>query len=127
MTKVTLFARVLLGLVFFVFGLNGFLQFMPVPETMPENLTAFMKGMSATGYFFPLLSGTQIFCGILLLINKFVPLALVVLAPVILNIFLVHFFMEPSGLVIAIILGLLEVYLAFFSHPYSKVIKKLFA
>ncbi len=54
------------------------------------------------------------------------PLALVVLAPVILNIFLVHAFMQPSGLVLAVVLGAFEVYLAFFSAEYSPTIKQLF-
>lgn len=56
----------------------------------------------------------------------FVPLALVVLAPVILNIVLTHLFMAPSGLPLAIVLGLLEIYLAFFSSPYKEVIRPIF-
>lgn len=86
----------------------------------------FMKGMMATGYFFYLLKGTEIVCGLMLMSGFFVPLALVVLAPIVLNIFLVHLFLEHSGLPMAIILGLIMVYLSFFSKEYSPRIKALF-
>lgn len=126
MNKLTLIARLLLGLIFFVFGIAGLLNLIPPPPNLPENMQAFMKGLMATGYFFQLLKGTETICGLLLLTGSFVPLALVVLAPIVLNIFLVHVFMEPSGLPMAIVIGALEVYLAFFAKPYSDVIKKLF-
>ncbi len=125
MKKLPLIARMLLGLIFFVFGLNGFLNFIPTPE-MPENMTTIMNGFMAMGYFFPLLKGTEVLCGLLLLIGAFVPLALIVLAPIILNIFLLHAFVAPDGLPIAIVIGLLEVYLAFFAKPYSDIVKQIF-
>lgn len=123
--KIPLIARVLLGLVMFASGLAGLLQLAPPPADMPENLATFFKGISATGYFLTLLKGTETVCGLLLLIGYFVPLALVVLAPIVLNIFLVHAFMAPSGLPLALILGLLMIYLSFFS-PYSSPIRQLF-
>jgi len=126
MKKLPLIARILLGLIFFVFGLNGFLNFIPQPPDLPERMMTFMNGMLATGYMFPLIKGTEVVCGALLLMGAFVPLALVVLAPIVLNIFLVHAFMAPDGLVIALVIGLLEVYLAFFVKPYSDTIKSLF-
>lgn len=126
MKNVTLVARILLGLIFFVFGILGLLNLLPPPPNLPENMQTFMKGMMATGYFFPLLKMTEIVCGLLLLSGCFVPLALVVLAPVVLNIFLVHVFMGQDGLPIAIVIGVLEAYLAFFAKPYSDVIKQLF-
>lgn len=88
-------ARVLLGLIFFVFGLNGFLNFIPVPP-MPENVMAFMGGLMAAPYFFPVLKGSEVACGLLLLINKKVPLALLILAPICLQIFLFHAVMTPG-------------------------------
>jgi uncharacterized membrane protein YphA (DoxX/SURF4 family) len=126
MQKVTLTVRILLGLIFFVFGLNGFFNFIPVPPDMPEKLVAFSNGLLASGYFFPFLKGTEVLCGLLLLIGAFVPLAIVVLAPIIINIFLVHLFLAPSGLVMAIIIGILEIYLAFFAKPYSDIVKQIF-
>lgn len=123
MKKVTLIARLLMGLVFFGSGVAFFLT---TPPPMEGPIAEFFKGMMATHYFFYLLKGTEIACGIMLLAGRFVPLALVVLAPVILNIFWVHTFMMPSGLPLAIVLGVLEIYLAFFSAEYSPEIKRLF-
>jgi len=123
MKKSTLIARSLLGLVFLASGIAFFLT---TPPPLEGAMADFIKGMAATGYFFYLLKGTEITCGLLLLSGRFVPLALVVLAPVILNIFLVNSFMAPEGLPIALVLGALEVYLAFFSKEYSPTIKQLF-
>lgn len=125
-TKLPLIARILLGLIFFVFGLNGFFNFIPTPPDMPERMMTFFNGMMATGYFFPFLKGTEVVCGLLLLSGAFVPLALVVLAPIIINIFLVHAFMAPSGLPVAIVIGVFEIYLAFFAQPYSPIVKQIF-
>lgn len=126
MRKLPLIARILLGLIFFVFGLAGLLNLLPPPPNMPENLQTFMNGLMASGYFFKLLKGTEVVCGLLLLVGAFVPLALVVLAPIVLNIFLVHLFLEPSGLPMAIVIGVLEVYLAFFASPYKEIVRQLF-
>ena len=105
--------RVLLGLVFFVFGLDGFLHFVPQPTEPPSEAAmslaiAFIK----SGYLFPLIKGTEVTAGALLLANRFVPLALVVIAPVIVNIVAFHAFLAPSGLAIASVLVVLEVALA---------------
>lgn len=126
MQKVTIIARLLLGLVFFGSGLAGLLNLAPPPADMPVDMQTFMTGMMVTKYFFPLLKLTEVFCGLLLLLGWFVPLALVVLAPIVLNIFFVHLFMAPSGLPLALILGVLEIYLAFFAKPYKNVICSLF-
>ena len=80
----------------------------------------------ASGYFFPMVKLTEVICGLLLLLGLFVPLALVVLAPVALNIFLVHAFLAPEGLVLALVIGVLMIYLSFFAEPDSKTIKLLF-
>ncbi len=109
---VSVAARILLGLVFFVFGLNGFLQFIPPPSApMPEGAVAFLEGLMSAPYMQPLLSGTQVLVGVLLLSNRFVPLALVLIAPVVVNIVAFHVFLERSGLPIAIVVLLLEAYL----------------
>jgi uncharacterized membrane protein YphA (DoxX/SURF4 family) len=126
MAKINLAVRIILGLIFFVFGWMGLLNLIPPPANLPEKLQTFTNGLMATGYFFPLLKGTEIICGALLLSGFFVPLALVILAPIVLNIFLVHAFLEPSGLVIAIVIFVLEGYLAFFAEPYKHEIRRLF-
>lgn len=106
-------ARILLGLIFFVFGLNGLLHFIPNPkEAPPEAALAFVTAMLKTGYFLQLLGGTQALAGFLLLINRFVPLALTVLAPVIVNIIAFHAFLAPTGFVPGAIALVLEIYLA---------------
>ena len=107
-------ARVLLGLMFFVFGLNGFLNFIPTPppESMPAGLVAFSEAMMKTGYLLKLVKGTEVLVGALLLLNRFVPLALTLLAPVIVNIVAVHAFLAPSGIVMAVVILALELYLA---------------
>ena len=108
-------ARIFMGLLFFVFGLNGFLQFIPQPkEAMPEGAMAFAGALMKTGYMFPMISGTQVLVGALLLVNRFVPLALILIAPVIVNIEAFHIFLAPSGMgvVIAAVVLVLELYLA---------------
>ncbi len=124
--KMPMIARILLGLMFFVFGLIGLLNLIPPPKDLPERMQAFNTGLMATQYFFPFLKATETVCGLLLLINMFVPLALVILAPIVLNIFFVHAFLAPEGLPLAIVIGLLMVYLSFFAEPYSITIKSLF-
>ena len=83
-------ASILLGLIFFVFGLNGFLQFIPVPPTENPAAQAFMGGLMQTGYFFPVLKVTEVLCGLALLSGYFVPLAMVVISPVVIQIALYH-------------------------------------
>lgn len=106
-------ARVVLGLVFFVFGLNGFLHFIPQPaKPPPEGAAAFIGALLKTGYMFPLIMGTQFIVGVLLLSNRFVPLALALIAPVIVHILAFHIFLSPSGIGVALVVLLLEAYLA---------------
>jgi uncharacterized membrane protein YphA (DoxX/SURF4 family) len=111
MSKLPLIARLLLGLLFLVFGLNGFLNFMPAPPPMPEAAGAFAGALAATGYMFPLIKGIEVLVGILLLSNKFVPLALILLAPVSVNIFLFHAVLAPAGMALPVIIVLLHVFL----------------
>jgi len=106
-------ARILLGLGFTVFGLNGFLHFIPQPKTaMPEGVAALMEGMMKAGYMFPLIFATQLLAGVLLLFNLFVPLALVLLMPVLVNIIAFHIFLQPAGIAPGAVFTVLELYLA---------------
>jgi uncharacterized membrane protein YphA (DoxX/SURF4 family) len=106
-------ARILMGLMFFVFGLNGFLNFIPQPkEVMPEGAVAFAGALVKTGYMFSLAMGTQLLVGTLLLLNCFVPLALALIAPIIVGIVTFHIFLAPSGMVMAVVVLVLELYLA---------------
>jgi putative oxidoreductase len=106
-------ARILLGLVFFVFGLNGFLHFMPNPPPTPA-AGAFFGAMIQTGYMFTLIFVPQVLGGALLLLGVAVPFALVILAPDIVNIVCFHIFLSPvpAQLVIALVVVALEAFLA---------------
>jgi uncharacterized membrane protein YphA (DoxX/SURF4 family) len=106
-------ARILLGLIFTVTGLNGFLNFLPQPKTpFPEAAMEFAGALLKSGYMIKLVAGTQLVGGLLLLSNRFVPLALALLAPVVVNIVLFHLFLAPVGYALAIVVFVLEVYLA---------------
>ncbi len=106
-------ARLFMGLLFFVFGLNGFLNFIPPPaEGLPEAAVAFSAALMKSGYLFQLIKGTEVLVGALLLLNRFVPLALALIAPVVVNIVAFHAFLLPSGMVMTFIVLALELYLA---------------
>ena len=111
---IDLAAHVLLGLIFFVFGLNGLLQFLPMPP-LPEPAGEFMGALAGTGYFFPVLKLVEVVAGALLLVRRFVPLALVLLAPIVVQIFLFHAVLTPGleNLVLPVLIVALEVYLGF--------------
>lgn len=107
----TLALRVLLGAAFFIFGLNGFVQFIPLPAK-PAAADAFLGAMFATGYLLPLVKATEVVGGLLLLSGRFVPLALVLLAPVIVNIVAFHVFLDPEATAMTLALAALEIALA---------------
>lgn len=115
----TLIVRILLGLIFFVMGLNGFFHFIPQPP-MGEEAAKFMMGLASSGYFFPFLKTLETISGALLLAGIYVPLALVILSPIVINIFLFHLFLEPNGLPIAIVLVLLMIFLGYTYREYFK-------
>jgi putative oxidoreductase len=106
----SIIARYLLGLIFLVFGLNGFLHFIPMPP--PKGLAAQFGGAIFVSHYWVVIFGIQVIGGVLLLVNRFVPLALVLLGPVIVNIFFFHALMAPEGLPLAIVVVLLWVILA---------------
>jgi len=110
MKVATTIVRLLLGLVFLVMGLNGFLHFIP-NMAMPAPAVSFFGGLAATGYMIPLIFATQTIGAVLLLLGVFVPLALALLAPVIVNIFLFHLHLAPGGLPIASVVALFELFL----------------
>src|SRR6202048_5551143 len=103
-------ARVLLGLIFLVFGLNGFLHFIPMPP--PTGIAGQFFASIFASHYWVVIFGVQILGGLLLLANRFVPLALVLLGPVIVNIFFFHALMAPAGLPMAIVVVLLWALLA---------------
>jgi len=110
MKTAVLMARILLGVIFVVFGLNGFLQFLPQPE-MPPAAIAFFGGLAASGFMLPTLFATQLAGGALLLLGM-VPLGVVILTPVIVHIVEFHVFLAPAGLPLAVLVATLAMFLA---------------
>jgi putative oxidoreductase len=106
----TIIARILLGLMFVVFGSNAFVHFLPMPP-IPQTLAGdYIRVFFASGYVYVI--GTfQIIGGLLLLIGRFVPLGLTILAAIIVNILVFHALMAPEGFPVALVVTALELFL----------------
>ena len=100
MKIISVIARFLLGLIFLVFGLNGFFHFIPMPP--PTGVAGQFMGALFVSHYLNVVFAIQIIGAVLLLTNRYVPLALTILAAVIFNILLFHLLMAPSGLPLAI-------------------------
>ena len=94
-------SRYLLGVVFLVFGLNGFLQFLHMPP--PTGVAAQFLGALFLSHMLVVIFALEVIAAVLLLVNRYVPLALLILGPILVNILLFHGFMEPSGLPLAVV------------------------
>lgn len=109
-----LIVRTLVGALF-IFGAVAFLFNLITPPPMPDGpLKSFNEGLAASGYFFMLLKVTELICGILLLVGRFVPLALVILSPIVINILMVHLFLDRAGLPVAIFLTAAFIFLGYY-------------
>jgi len=106
MKIVVLIARLFLGLIFVVFGLNGFLNFLKMGP-MPTGLAGQFIGAPFLSHYYWVVAALQVAGGALLLVNRFVPLALVLLGPVIVNIICYHVFLNPSGAILAVVVTVL--------------------
>jgi putative oxidoreductase len=106
----SLIARLLLGLIFLIFGLNGFFHFIPMPP--PTGVAGQFFGAIFASHYWVIIFGVQVVGGLLLLLNRFVPLAVVLLGPVIVNILFFHAFMAPSGFPLATVVVVLWAILA---------------
>ena len=116
-------ARILFGLAFFIFGINGFLQFMPNPPVTPE-AGALLGALAGTGYFFPMIKIIEISVGIMLLANKFAPLAIVLITPVLIGIATIHLFLNPLGLPMMVVLFSLHGFIAYgYKNYYASLLK----
>jgi putative oxidoreductase len=105
MKIVSTISRYLLGLIFLAFGLNGFLHFIPLPP--PTGTAAQFLGAIFVSRLYVVLFLFQILPALLLLVNRYVPLALAILAPIIFNILCFHIFMAPAGLPLALVVTVL--------------------
>jgi hypothetical protein len=105
--------RILPGLFLVLMGLNGLFNFLPQPDVkMSEGATAFSAALMKTGYMMQLIAVTQLIVGIFFVINRFVPLALALFAPFMVNSMCFHIFLEHSGLPMASVFFAIELYLA---------------
>ena len=102
MRIVTMIARILLGLIFVVFGLNGFLHFLDMGP-LPTGLAGQFMGALIQSHYFWVVAALQVVGGALLLVNRYVPTGLVLLGPVIVNILLYHIFLNPAGIAMAVV------------------------
>ena len=98
-------ARYLAGVIFLVMGLNGFLNFIPLPP--PGGIAGQFMGALYASHYLWVIFAFQLLAAVLLLVNRYVPLALAMLAPVIVNILVFHFLMAPSGLPLAVFVAVL--------------------
>ena len=98
-------ARYLAGVIFVVFGLNGFLNFIPMPP--PTGIAGQFFGVLYASHYLWVIFGFQLVAGVLLLVNRYVPLAVAMLAPVLVNILTFHALMAPSGLPLALFVAAL--------------------
>src|SRR5207245_3223589 len=105
MRTTSVIARYLAGVIFLVMGLNGFLNFIPIPP--PAGVAGQFMGALYVSHYLWVIFAFQVIAGVLLLLNRYVPLALAVLAPVIVNIFSFHAFMTPSGLPLSLFAAVL--------------------
>lgn len=119
-------ARYLLGLIFAVFGAMGLFKLVPPPPDLPEALKTFTAGLEASIYFMPFLKLTETVCGILLLAGFAPALALVILAPITINIFFTHLFLTPGvqNLILPLVLIALHVTAA---TAYWRIYRPLFS
>ena len=110
MKTATIIVRSLLGLMFTVFGLNIFFNFMPLPPPPEGPARNFTTALAVSHYFY-VVGALEVVGGALLLAGRFVPLGLTLLGPVIVNILCVHVFLEPSGLPMAFVVSALALFL----------------
>ena len=124
MKYVIIIARILLGLIFFVFGLNGLLHFLPMPPMPPSDASTWSTIMM-THHWMNFVAVIMVVSGLLLLVNRFVPLALTLLGPILVNILLFHLLLVGgSGIAPGLVATILELFLLF---VYRRNFMSLFA
>ncbi|SDJ26099.1 DoxX family membrane protein [Flavobacterium noncentrifugens] len=104
-SKFTMIVRILLGILLVVFGSNKFLHFIPM-ETPTGTAGEFMNSLGATGYIFPIVGVLEVFIGLMLLLKKWVPFVIILLAPISINILLFHLFLDIPGVSVALLVAI---------------------
>lgn len=113
MKKATRISRVLLGLIYLVFGMDYFLHFIPYQPNHTGKAAAFKAALLGVGYFYPMIKSIQIIGGISLLVNRYAPFFAVVLFPIRVNVLLFHTFLVPSGWLMGVLLIVPNLFLGY--------------
>ncbi|KYG66079.1 hypothetical protein AZI86_03160 [Bdellovibrio bacteriovorus] len=126
MNKAKTAARIVFGLLWLIFGLNFFFNFLPPQPPVPEEAMKFLGGLMANPYMFPTIKSLEIIVGLMLVANIAVPLALVLIAPITVNILLFHAILAPAGMGVTLLMVILNVFLgvAYF-NSYKPLFKKV--
>ena len=103
--------RILLGLMFLIFGLNGFLNFIPVPKDLPQDIVTVAGGLMKGGYM-TVVAAVEVLVAVMLLTGRFVPLALALLAPIVVGIVTFHAAIDMPGIGPGLVVLVMELYLA---------------
>ncbi len=116
--------RTVFGTIFFVFGLNGFLHFLPYP-TMSQAGSSLIQALAVSGYFLPTLKIVEIVTGLSLLLGRFVPISLILIAPVTIHIFLFHIFLDPSDMFLSVFLITTNIFLGYaYRNTFKSILKQ---
>lgn len=122
-SKFTMIVRIALGLLLVIFGSNKFMHFIPM-DLPAGDAGAFMNSLGATGYLFPLIGILEVFIGLMLLLKKWVPFVIILLAPISVNILLFHLFLDIPGVSIAL---LVAVFNSILIYKHWKLYRPLFS
>lgn len=122
-TKVMILTRISFGALFLIFGLNGFFQFIPMPEPTPA-AGDFLGALFRTGFIFPVIKVIEILVGIAMIANRFTSLALVLIAPILTVITLHNFLLDPQGIPLTVVI---LVMFAFLTCEHRENFKQLVA
>jgi len=115
--------RTLMGLLFLFASVSYFLNLVPKPD-LSGTVKTFNEGLESVGYFMPLLKTVELLCGLAFVVGRFVPLATILIAPIIVNIFCFHAFVDRTGLPVAIFLVLANGFVAYYYRKsYAEVLK----
>src|ERR1700750_18556 len=120
MKKATIISRIVLGLIYLVFGLDYFLHFIPYEPHHTGRVAAFKAGLIGVGYFYPMIKSIQIVGGIALLINQYAPFFAVVVFPISVNVFLYHTILVPSGWFMGVLLIVPNLFLGYAYKDYYR-------
>jgi len=121
MKKAIIAARIVLAIIYLVYGTNYFLHFFP-SSLPPGKAGDFMGGLRQSGYLFEYMKAMQIIGAVLLFINRWAVMTTIVLFPISLNIFLFHVFLQLNGLGTAVILIAANLFLLYAYRPHYRVL-----